>query len=123
MENIQIFGDPTRILPALIASEQAMPTNYIASLRLAEMENSAKHYDEAIAACDRGLARSPGSNGRAWLLRIKADALRQNGQTADARRALQEALVAARVIPNQRVREMNLAKLSKALKEIEEATK
>jgi hypothetical protein len=32
---------PARILPALIESERAMPNNYIASLRLAQMEIAA----------------------------------------------------------------------------------
>src|SRR5438067_187371 len=42
VENLQIIGDPARILPALRASEKAMPDNYISSLRLAEMEVAAK---------------------------------------------------------------------------------
>jgi hypothetical protein len=50
VENIQVYGDPNRILPALKQSERAMPDNYIASLRLAQMENAAKHYDDTIAA-------------------------------------------------------------------------
>jgi tetratricopeptide (TPR) repeat protein len=99
VENIQIYGDPERILPALVASERAMPHNYIASLRLAEMESAAKHYDETIAACDRGLARAPGANGQAWLLQIKAKALTQKGRKAEARQALEQALQAAQAAP------------------------
>src|SRR5262249_6587089 len=75
VENIETYGDPKRILPALIASERAMPSSWNASLRLAQMENAAKEYDLAIAACNRGLARAPGPAGRSWLLRTKADAL------------------------------------------------
>jgi tetratricopeptide (TPR) repeat protein len=117
VENIQVYGDPTRILPALIASERAMPDNYIASLRLAQMEIAAKHYDEAIAACDRGLARAPGANGRAWLLQIKARALGRKGNTAEARRALDEALQAAQAIPNKASRDMNVNSIKKALEQ------
>jgi tetratricopeptide (TPR) repeat protein len=123
VENVQVFGDPARILPALIESEQAMPNNYIASLRLAEMENAAKHYDKTIAACDRGLARGPGANGRAWLLRIKAAALRQQGRTEEAHRALQQALEAAETIPNKMGRDMNIPMIKDALKATEETTK
>jgi len=115
VENVQIFGDPTRILPALRASERAMPDNYNASLRLAQMESAAKHYDEAIAACDRGLARAPGANGRAWLLRTKAQVLTIKGQTAEARRALEEALQAAQAIPNKGSRDMSIKRIQMAL--------
>jgi tetratricopeptide (TPR) repeat protein len=115
VENLQIFGDPARILPALRASERAMPNNYIASLRVAQMETAAKHYDEAIAACDRGLARSPGANSRSWLLQIKARVLTLTGKTAEARRALKEALQAAQAIPNEMSRDMNVNMIKKAL--------
>jgi tetratricopeptide (TPR) repeat protein len=117
VENVQAFGNPERILPALKASELAMPNNYIASLRLAQMELAAKHFDETIAACDRGLARAPGANGRAWLLQIKARALRQKGKTAESRLVLQEALQAAQEIPNLGSRNMNEASIKKALRQ------
>jgi tetratricopeptide (TPR) repeat protein len=123
VENIQIFGDPARILPALIESERVMPNNYIASLRLAQMEIAAKHYDETIAACDRGLARTPGANGTAWLLQIKARALRQKGQTEEAHRALEQALQAAEAIPNKGSRDMNIPMITDALKATEKAAK
>jgi len=117
VENVQAFGNPERILPALKASELAMPHNYIASLRLAQMELAAKHFDETIATCDRGLARAPGANGRAWLLQIKARALRQKGKTAESRRILQEALQAAQEIPNEGSRNMNVDSIKKALRQ------
>jgi tetratricopeptide (TPR) repeat protein len=122
VENIQVFGSPERILPALAASERAMPNHYIASLRLAQMENAAKHYDATIAACDRGLARGPGANGRAWLLQIKAGALRQQGRTEDAHRTLQQALEAAEAIPNKGSRDMNIPMIKNALKATEKST-
>jgi len=121
VENVQIVGDPAHILPALIASERAMPHNYNASLRVAQMESAVKHFDEAIAACNRGLARAPGANGRSWLLQTKAHALLQRGQPAEARRALQEALQAAQAIPEKAAREMNLTMISNSLKQTEGA--
>jgi tetratricopeptide (TPR) repeat protein len=121
VENVQIVGEPAHILPALVASERAMPHNYNASLRVAQMESAAGHYDEAIAACDRGLARAPGATGRSWLLRTKAQALMEKGQQAEARRALQEALQAAQAIPEKAARDMNLTMISNALKQSEGA--
>jgi tetratricopeptide (TPR) repeat protein len=117
VENVQAFGNPERILPELKASELAMPNNYIASLRLAQMELGAKHFDDTVAACDRGLARAPGANGRAWLLQIKARALREEGKMPEARRALQAALQSAQEIPNQGSREMNVDSIKKALQQ------
>jgi tetratricopeptide (TPR) repeat protein len=119
VENIEVYGDAERILPALIASERAMPGNYIASLRLAQAELAAGHHDETIAACNRGLARSPGANGRAWLLRIKSRALMQENRTADAQGALHEALKAAQEIPNKGSREMSVGMINSALKATE----
>jgi tetratricopeptide (TPR) repeat protein len=115
VENIQVFGDPKWILPALMASEHAMLNNWNASLRVAQMESAAKNYDEAIAACDRGLARTPGPAGRSWLLQTKADALSQNGQTLESHRVLEESLQAARAIPSERSRENNIRRIEKSL--------
>jgi tetratricopeptide (TPR) repeat protein len=115
VENIQVFGDPKRILPVLISSESAMPGDWNASLRVAQMESAAKNYDEAIAACDRGLSRTPGPAGRSWLLQTKAAALTQNGRKVEARRALEEALEAAQAIPNPQAREHNMNRIKQAL--------
>ena len=115
---VAIMGDPERVLPALIASEKAMPNNYNASLRLAEVQSLAKHYNEAIAACDRGLQHATGPLGRSWLLQIKGDALLEQGRRAEAQRALAEALTAAREIGPKQARENNVANISKALEEM-----
>lgn len=117
VENVQVFGDPKRILPALIASEREMPHDWNASLRVAQMENAAKNYDKAVAACDRGLSRAPGAAGRSWLLRTKADALRQTGQTEQARRALEQALQSAQAIPNTHSRDNNVNSIKRALEQ------
>jgi len=106
---------PLRVLPALIASEQAMPNNYNASLRVAQVEVLASRLPDAIAACDRGLERAPGPLGRAWLLQIQADALMKDGRTAEARRALESALDAARQIGPTQARENNVSRISKLL--------
>jgi len=87
------------------------------------MESAARHYDEAIAACDRGLARAPGANGRAWLLQIKADTLLQKGQRAEARQALHQALQVAQTIPTQKGRDMNTKMISEQLKTLDKTAK
>jgi tetratricopeptide (TPR) repeat protein len=115
VENVQTFGDPKRILPALIASERAMPGSWNASLRVAQMEGAAKNYDESIAACVRGLARHPGPAGRSWLLRTTADALNEQGRRDAARQALRQALAAAKAIPNPQTRDGNVNAIKSTL--------
>lgn len=115
-----IMGDPVRVLPALMASEKAMPTNYNASLRLAQMESAAKHYDEAIAACNRGLDHVTGPLGRSWLLQIKGDVWMQQGKMAESHKVLQEALSAAKAIPVTRARENNIKRILQALEATED---
>jgi tetratricopeptide (TPR) repeat protein len=92
-----------------------MPTNYNASLRLAQMQNQAKRYREAIAACDRGLTHVTGPLGRTWLLQTKAEALIQLGQMQNARRALESALKAAQAIGLKNAHDRNVAQVSSAI--------
>jgi hypothetical protein len=120
VEDVQVIGDPRRILPALLASEQALPENWNASLRVAQMEYEANSFQEAVAACDRGLERSPGPAGRSWLLRVKADALVKIGKRTEARRSLEEALAAAAHIPNELTRSNNIRNIEQAIKTLGE---
>lgn len=121
VENIQIVGDPNRILPSLLASERAMPHDWNASVRVAQMESAAKNYDDAIAACDRGLTRTPGAVGSSWLLRTKAEALLQTGQKEQARLLFEEALHAAQSIPNARNRNNTVTRLKQTLDQLSSA--
>ena len=113
-----ILEQPERVIPALVASEHAMPDNYNASLRLAQMLLAAKRYDEAIAACDRGLSHVTGPLGRSWLLRTKADAFAGKRDGANARAALRDALAAARQIGVPSLRDRNVAFLTKRVREL-----
>lgn len=115
VENIQEYGDATRILPALLESESAMPNNYVASLRLAQAEVMAKRYNDAVAAIDRGLGRKPGALGKTWLLEMKFDALTKQGKSREARRTLQAALEASRQIPTPRSRTNAVERITKQL--------
>jgi len=113
-----LLGQPARVIPALIESERAMPANYNASLRLAQMELDAKRYRDAIAACDRGLAHVTGPLGRSWLLTTKAHALLAAGDPTATRGALEEALRAAKEIGVKQARERNAASIKKELSEM-----
>jgi uncharacterized membrane-anchored protein len=99
-----------------------MPSNYNASLRLAQTAYEAKHYDESVAACERGLARVTGPLGRSWLLTTKANALDDKGDQAGARAALVQALDAAQEIGNVSLRESNVRKISRALDAYDQRT-
>ncbi|HET9743635.1 MAG TPA: thioredoxin family protein [Terriglobales bacterium] len=121
VENIQVYGDPQRVLPALLASERAMPNNYNASLRVAQMEIAAQKYDHAVAACERGLKRAPGASGRSWLLQTKAEALKNAGRSAAARQALEQALEAAQSISTETGRDANINKIKQQLAELSAA--
>lgn len=95
-----------------------MPTNYNASLRLAEMAADAKQYDDALAACERGLAHVTGPLGRVWLMKIKAEALIGKGEKITAREVLEDALKSAREIGNERLRDNNVRQITQAIAQI-----
>jgi tetratricopeptide (TPR) repeat protein len=115
VDAVQLLGTPARALPALVASERAMPGNYNASLRLAQVAAAAKRYDDALAACERGLAHVTGPIGRSWLLQTKADALLGKGDQAAAHRALEQALRWARTIGTKGNRDGNVARIERAI--------
>ena len=110
-----------RVIPALQASERAMPGNYNASLRLAQVQIEAGRFDEAIAACDRGLAHVTGPLGRSWLLRTRAEALTAKGDMPHARDALVHALASAREIGNRSSRESNVRRIEQAIVRLDRA--
>jgi len=112
-----LLGEPVRVLPALAASERAMPNNYNASLRFAQMAIEAGRYEDAIAACKRGLAHATGPLARSWLLKNESEALVHSGRPVEARRALEQALRYAREISVKQARDRNVEAITKALKE------
>jgi hypothetical protein len=116
------LDEPERVLPALIASERAMPTNYNASLRLAQMLEAARRYDEALAACDRGLVHATGPLGRSWLLTTRSDALDGRGDRTGARASLVDAIAAAKEIGEPQLRERNVTRLTRTLEEYDRRT-
>jgi hypothetical protein len=121
VDAVVLLDTPARALPALFASEQAMPGNYNASLRLAQIATAAKRYDDALAACERGLAHVTGPLGRSWLLQTKAEALVGKGDATAARRALEQALQSARAIGTKRNRDSNVERIARALAAVNQA--
>jgi len=109
------LGAPERVIPALEATERALPGDDNSSARLATAYAAAKRYDDAIAACTRGLAREPGPTGAARLLVARASAETQKGDGAAAWKDLTAALEAAKRIPIAAVRDQMTGQLQKRL--------
>ena len=122
VDAVSLLDDPARALPALAASERAMPDNYTASARLAQMSLYAQRYDDALAACDRGLAHAPGAMGRTALLMTAAHAWIGKGRPADALVALDRALRSARTIGDQGVRAGMVRSISNMIGETKRST-
>ena len=118
-----IMGSPERVLAALQASERAMPGNYNASLRLAQVEADAGRYDESLAACDRGLAHVDGPIGRTWLLETKAQVWMAKSEPDSARRALEQARRSAGEISTPANRSNNLQRISRMMTEVDRAAR
>jgi tetratricopeptide (TPR) repeat protein len=118
VDAVSEMGAPERAIAALQASERAMPGSYNACLRLAQVLTQARRYDEAIAACDRGLTRVDGPIGRTWLLETKAQAYAEKGDRAAARQALEQARRAASDIVVTQNRESNLRRIDRMLADL-----
>jgi len=98
---VLLLDQPALALKPLEASERAMPQNYTSSARLARVAEAAGRYDEAVAACERGLRNVDGPIGRSGLLLTKASALRGKGELSQAKATAELALQAAQAIGNE----------------------
>jgi hypothetical protein len=106
-----------RVIPALAASERAMPGSDVASVRLAQAELAAGRCADARAACARGLRRARGPIVRTWLCELEARAWLGMKQPAAARRALARARAAAQAIGTPENRESNLRTIARLMAE------
>jgi hypothetical protein len=79
---------------------------------------AAKRYDEALAACERGLAHVDGPIGRTGLLLTKARALLGKREAGRARETLELPLRSARTIGNKRTQENNVRRISALMAEL-----
>jgi hypothetical protein len=85
------LGEPARAIPALEASEAALPHDDNASARLCAAYTAAARFADAIASCTRGLSRAPGPSGTVRLLVGLARAELGAGDAMAARRDLDRA--------------------------------
>jgi tetratricopeptide (TPR) repeat protein len=110
------LGDPARALPLLRSSERALPSDYSPPYRLAILHLELGQHAEALAACERALARAYGPRKlRVWNQLATVQEAR--GDAAAARRALEEAVAYAATLPppqrNPRLVERMQARLAR----------
>jgi tetratricopeptide (TPR) repeat protein len=106
--------EPQRALVMLEASERDLPEDYNPPARLAVAYRELKRYDEALAASDRALAKAYGPR-KIGILQTRADIYAKKGDSAAARRTLQEAIAAAESLPAPQRPEAAIASLKKKL--------
>ncbi len=94
------MGDPARAVPALKASETALPDDYNPPARLAVLYREMGKLDDALAASDRAMAKAYGPR-KIGILTNRAQIFELRGDRAGARGAIQEALTLAESLPDQ----------------------
>lgn len=110
------LGESEKAIPMLQASERDFPGEYSTPARLARIYSELGRFDEAIAASDRALIRAQGP-ARVAYLQARADILKAKA-TADARKALQEALSYAESLPEGQRHAETIDSLRKKLAEM-----
>jgi tetratricopeptide (TPR) repeat protein len=108
------LGEPERAIPMLTASERDLPNDYNPPARLAAAYRAMKKYDEALAASDRALAKAYGPR-KLGILQTRADIYKEKGDTAAARRTIQEAVELAESLPEGQRSDRTIAALKKKL--------
>ncbi len=108
------LGQPERVVPALLASERDFPEDYNPPQRLALAYGAMKRYDEALAASDRAMALAYGPR-KLVVYRTRVDLLTKKGDTAAARKTLQEMLAYAEGLPAEQRSEKTIAAIRKQL--------
>lgn len=92
------LGRPALAVPALRASERALPDDYNPPARLALLYREAKRYPEAVAEADRALARAYGPR-KLRVYDLKASSQERAGDRAGQERTLAEAVAFAATLP------------------------
>jgi tetratricopeptide (TPR) repeat protein len=108
------LGEPERAIPMLQASERDLPDDYNPPARLAVAYRAMKRYDEALAASDRALAKAYGPR-KLGILQTRADIYKEKGDTAAARRTIEDAVKLAESLPEGQRSERTIASLKKKL--------
>ncbi|MEO5987916.1 MAG: thioredoxin family protein [Candidatus Eisenbacteria bacterium] len=92
------LGEPERAVGMLQQSEKDFPADYNPPQRLATAYKAMKHWDEALAASDRAMAKGYGPR-KLLLYQTRADILTGRQDKAGARAVLTEALAFAEALP------------------------
>src|SRR5262245_6493804 len=108
------LGQPERAIPMLEESERDLPGDYNPPARLAAAYKAMKRYDEAMAASDRALSKAYGPR-KIGILQTRADIQAAKGDTAAARKTIEETLRYAEELPAGQRSERTIASLKKKL--------
>jgi tetratricopeptide (TPR) repeat protein len=108
------LGEPQRAIAMLQASERDLPDDYNPPARLAVAYKAMKKYDEALAASDRALAKAYGPR-KLGILQTRADIYKEKGDSAGARKTMEEAVQLADSLPEGQRSEKAIANLKKKL--------
>jgi len=108
------LGEPERAIAMLQASERDLPDDYNPPARLAAAYKAMKKYDEALAASDRALAKAYGPR-KLGILQTRADIYKEKGDSAGARKTMEEAVQLAESLPEGQRSEKAIANLKKKL--------
>ncbi len=111
------IGEPERAIPMLEASERDLPNDYNPPARLAYAYKAMKKYDEALAASDRALAKAYGPR-KLGILQTRADIYKEKGDSAAARKTIEEAVKVAESLPDGQRSERTIASLKKKLESL-----
>jgi tetratricopeptide (TPR) repeat protein len=106
------LGEPERAVPMLRASERDLPDDYNPPARLALAYKAMKKYDEALAASDRALAKAYGPR-KLGILQTRADIYNEKGDSAAARKTIEEAVKVAESLPEGQRSEKTISALKK----------
>jgi thioredoxin-like negative regulator of GroEL len=105
------LGTPEKAVPMLLESEKALPNDYNPPARLAAAYVAMKKWDDALAASERALKLGYGPR----MLRtyqVRADAFAGKGDTASAKKTMDEAIAYGKALPTP-ASEATIAALAK----------
>jgi len=108
------LGEPERAVPMLLESERDLPDDYNPPARLALAYKTMKRYEEALAASDRALAKAYGPR-KLGILQTRSDIYKEKGDSAAARKTIEEAVKVAESLPEGQRSERTIASLKKKL--------
>lgn len=108
------IGAPEKAVAMLEQSERDFPDDYNPPARLALAYKAMKKYEEALAASDRALSRVYGPRQIA-VLSARADIFAAMGDTKAAKETIQQAIEAAKSLPEGQRSERRIAALEKRL--------